>query len=143
MTDASAAPQPPSEPRHQVPLIVRFSDLDPLGHLNNVAAIRMFETGRVEFSNDAGLHGEQEGPPFVLAALHVDYRTQAFYRDALVIGTTAGRIGRTSLTLTQRLWRPADGATVAESESVLVVLGEDRRTPAPVPEDWRTRLADW
>jgi acyl-CoA thioester hydrolase len=126
-------------PTHAVDLVVRFSDLDPLGHLNNVAVVRMLETGRVEFSHDQALM-TGDGIGFVLAALNVSYRAQAFYRDALRLETGVARIGRTSFTLTQRLWRLADEATVAEGESVLVVLGEDRVTPAPVPDAWRVRL---
>jgi hypothetical protein len=41
------------------------------------------------------------------------------------------------------VWRPVDGATVARCDSVLVVLGEERTTPAPVPDVWRLRLANW
>jgi acyl-CoA thioester hydrolase len=124
---------------HRVDFVVRFADLDALGHLNNVAVVTMCETGRVEFTHDAGLR-DGAAPGFVLASLHVDYRAQGFYRDELALGTRAGRIGRTSITLEQRLWRPADDSTVAEATSVLVVVGEDRRTPAPVPDNWRERL---
>jgi acyl-CoA thioester hydrolase len=124
---------------HRVEFVVRFADLDALGHLNNVSVVTMCETGRVEFTHDAGLH-DGTAPGFVVASLHVDFRAQGFYRDELALGTSAGRIGRTSITLKQRLWRPADDTTLAEATSVLVVLGEDRRTPAPVPDGWRARL---
>jgi acyl-CoA thioester hydrolase len=129
----------PTPYRHAIEFVVRFADLDALGHLNNVAIVTMCETGRVEFTHDLGLHGST-GPGFVLASLHVDYRAQGFYRDVLTIGTRAARVGNTSITLEQRLWRPADDQTIAEATSVLVVLGEDRRTPTPVPDSWRERL---
>lgn len=134
---------PAEEPRfdHVVDLTVRFSDLDPMGHLNNVAVVRMLETGRVDYCHDQGLMGET-APSFVLAALNVRYRAQGFYRDVLHLGTRVAAVGRTSFTLAHRVWRPADEATVAEAEAVLVVLGEDRRTPAPIPDAWRARLTD-
>lgn len=139
----SSPAHPDDRPRHRVPLVVRFSDLDPLGHLNNVAVVRMLETGRVEFAHETGMVADPTAPSFVLAALHLDFRAQGFHRDELVIGTGVTRIGRTSLTLTQQLWRSADGGTIARGEAVLVVLGDDRRSPAPVPDDWRDRLAAW
>jgi acyl-CoA thioester hydrolase len=124
---------------HESELTVRFADLDPLGHLNNVAIVAMLESGRVDFSHDEGL---LDGPvtPFVLAALHVDYRAQGFYRDVLRLSTGVARIGRTSFTLRQRLWRPADEVTIVDADAVCVVLGEDRRTSAPIPDDMRARL---
>jgi acyl-CoA thioester hydrolase len=128
-----------ANPDHVIEFTVRWSDLDALGHLNNVAVVTMCETGRVEFCNDLGL-SDGTGLGFVLVSLHVDYRAQGFYRDVLALRTRAERVGRTSFTLGQRLLRSADDVTVAEAESVLVVLGEDRMTPTPVPDAWRELL---
>jgi acyl-CoA thioester hydrolase len=125
---------------HVIDFTVRFGDLDPLKHLNNVAVVTMFETARVEFTNDLGLIGGA-ATGFVLVSLHVDYRAQGYYRDTLALGTGVARIGRTSFTLRHRLWRTTDDATIAEGEGVLVVLGDDRKTPVPVPESWRTLLS--
>jgi acyl-CoA thioester hydrolase len=135
MSEAEVDPTFP----HVIELTVRFGDLDALGHLNNVAALRMFETGRVEHSLDLGI---MDGPrtPFVLAALDVAFRAQAFHRDVLAIATRVARIGRTSFTLDQRLYRVDDDRTIVRGESVLVVVGEDGATPAPVPDAWRALL---
>jgi acyl-CoA thioester hydrolase len=123
---------------HIVELTVRFGDLDALGHLNNVAVVTMLETGRVEFWHDLGL--TDGAGRFVLAALHVDYRSQGYFRDGLALGTRVARVGRTSFTLGQRLWRTDDDVTIADAEAVLVVLGEDRKTPTPIPDTWRALL---
>jgi acyl-CoA thioester hydrolase len=106
-----------------------------------VALVTMLETGRVELTHDLGLGATDGSVGFVLAALHVDFRAQGFFRDALTLGTGVARIGRTSFTLRQRLWRPADDVTIAEAESVLVVIGPDGVTPAPIPTDWRELLS--
>ncbi len=49
--------------------IIRFADLDILGHVNNVAYMVFFETGRVAFLEQLGMpprdreHGPGVGPP--------------------------------------------------------------------------------
>ena len=125
---------------HRVSAKVRFGDLDAMGHLNNVALLRILETSRVDYMVDLGLAAHDE-LTYVLAHLDVDFRAQAFFGEELVCGTRVGRVGRTSITMEQRIWGP--GRTVAEARSVLVSLGPDAVTPSPVPAPWRERIGQW
>lgn len=122
-------------------MTLRFGDLDAVGHLNNVALLRFIESGRVDFMVDVKV-GRHDELSFVLASLHCDFRAQGFYRDQLVCGTRMANIGRTSMTMEQRVWR-ADETVVAEARSVMVALGPDRKSPAPVPRAWRDLLENW
>jgi acyl-CoA thioester hydrolase len=47
----------PSAYPHSETIQTRFQDLDPLGHINNVAMAALFESGRVRFNQAMGLAG--------------------------------------------------------------------------------------
>lgn len=125
---------------HQISSRVRFGDLDAMGHLNNCALLRVLESGRVEYMVDLGLAGPSE-LTFVLAHLDVDFRAQAFFGETLHCGSRTSRFGVTRFVLEQNVWR--EDVVVAEARSVLVALGPDAASPVPVPERWRSQIAEW
>lgn len=127
--------------RHKTPLHVRIGHIDVFGHLNNIAVFRLLEQSRIEYSIDTGLVRWNE-LGLILARVDCSFRAQGFYDDKLVCGCKAVRIGSKSFTLRQEVWRE-DGGLVADADTVLVALGPDKVTPAPVSADWRRKLSDW
>ena len=127
--------------RHQFSSRVTFGDLDAMGHMNNLALLRLLETGRVGYMVDTGMARHDE-LTYVLARLETDFRAQGLFGDHLTCGTRITRLGRTSFTMDQRIWRD-DGAVLVGSTSILVALGPDKATPIPVPDRWRAAIQDW
>jgi acyl-CoA thioester hydrolase len=127
--------------RHRVGTTVRFGDIDVMGHLNNVAQLRLLETARVAYMVDLGLAGHNE-LTYVIARLESDFRNQGFFGDELTCGSRMADVGRSSMVLEQRVWRE-DGTVLLEGRSVLVALGPDKATSTPVPDRWRAKIAEW
>lgn len=120
---------------------VRFSDVDRYRHINNVAIATYCETGRVEFA-EALWPGSTagEGAGWVIVELVVHFLAQGSYPGDVAIGTRVDRVGRTSCTLAQGLFK--DGVCFATSRAVLVwidIAGGGR--PAPFPPALASRLA--
>lgn len=128
----------PAAFNHRVPFVIRFSDLDAMGHLNNVEALRILEASRIDYFVDVGLAAHNE-LRFVLAGLNCDFHAQAFYRDNGHCGTRTLRVGRSSILLDQRLCRD-DDVVLLEARSTIVALGPDQRSPLPVPDHWLAAL---
>lgn len=121
---------------------VRFSDIDRYRHINNVAVATYCETGRVEFAeklwpgSTAG-----EGAGWVIAKLIVTFLAQAHYPGDVEIGTRVERVGRTSCSFGQGLFK--DGACFATAEAVLVWLDlADGGRPVPFPPALAERLQE-
>lgn len=127
--------------RHLTQSRVVFGDLDAMGHLNNVALLKLLETSRVDYVVDLGL-GRYDELTFVIASLRCDFRAQAHYRDMLTCGTRAARRGRSSLVLEHTVWKQ-DDTTVATAEAALVTLGEDSTSPAPLPDAWLPTIEEY
>lgn len=116
----------------------RFQDLDPLGHINNVAIGAFYEEGRGGLNRQAfplelrKAHGMR----MVIADVHIAYLDEAFYPSDLVVGSGILRIGGSSYTIGQALFQ--DGRCIGSSEAVLV--NTDGKRPAAIPDEARSAL---
>jgi acyl-CoA thioester hydrolase len=123
---------------------IRFADVDRYSHINNVAFAVYCETGRIEYLEHL-LPGSTGGTGngWLIASLHLQFRAQATYPGTVDIGARIGRIGRSSLSLLQGLFK--DGLCFASAESVLVwadlEAGRSQAFPASVRAVLESRAA--
>ncbi len=114
---------------------VRFADLDPLNHVNNVAFFALMETARVEFMRGqaASLFGQM-----VIARSECDYLEEIRGETRAVdVTISIEKVGTTSFTVLHEL---RVGATlVGRGRTVQVAVGQDRR-PRPLTGDERALL---
>ena len=86
--------------RHR--LLVRFSDCDPLGHVNNAVYSTYLEQARIVlWRAQAGLElrraaSGQGGESFILARTEIDFRSEAHDGDELEVRLSLEGFGRTS-----------------------------------------------
>jgi acyl-CoA thioester hydrolase len=118
-----------------LPMELRFGDLDPLRHLNNVAVARLYEEARVRFLDESGAReGLEAKHRFVIAELSIQYLAEGFYPDPVVVGTGVLRVGGSSFILAHTLFQ--NGRCIGTSDGVLVHVnweeGGARRLPDAV-----------
>jgi acyl-CoA thioester hydrolase len=122
----------------------RFQDLDPLGHINNVAMAALFEQGRVRFNRDMlkELHNRGSGERWLIAKVDINYLAEAHFPAPVHVHTGIGRIGNSSWTLLAAAFQDAaDGVRhcVATCDCVLVMTGA--AGPMPIPDALRAMIA--
>lgn len=118
--------------------VIRFADLDPANHVNNVAYAQYFESGRVAFWRQAGRHIMAPGCFGVIATLTIDYRSQMDFPGDVEVGTRVLSLGRSSTRLGQGLFR--HGGCVATSVSVMVLVDRATDRSTPMPDDLRASV---
>jgi acyl-CoA thioester hydrolase len=120
--------------------IIRFGDLDILGHVNNVAYMVYFETGRIAFLEKLGMApgARDKGPVFVLAHISADYLEELAYPGTVDIGTAVRRVGKSSFHLGHGIF--AGGACKAVATSVIVQVQGRPIESVPLSEDQRARV---
>ena len=98
---------------------VRYSDLDPNGHVNNGAINTFFEDGRVQF-RPAHLSNYSEDilAGFVLVKFSVEYLRPLNYPSSVDVGTLVSNVGRTSYLLKQGLFMNKSCIAIAEVVTV-------------------------
>jgi len=122
-----------------VPVQVRFADLDPLNHVNNVAYFALMETARVEFLRE---HLHSLFGNLVIARNECDYKKQIRGGTRWVdVDVSVERVGTSSFILLQEIRSSSHVHAVGRTVQVAV---DDDRLPRPLSEDERRLLgAAW
>lgn len=79
-----------------VDVVVRWGDMDNLGHVNNIRYLQYFETARIEYLVRLGM--EPPGPGWrefglILASVSCRFRAPVTYPDTLTVGARIAAIG--------------------------------------------------
>lgn len=126
----------------ETPVVVRSTDVDSDGHVNNARYYEYCEQGRLNHLARLGVIrvGRERVPYhglFTIVETRCRYLRPVYYGDTVVVRTFTAEVGRSSFRLWYQLVR--NGEVVAEGESVQVWLGEDGRS-APLPSHVRASL---
>ena len=122
---------------------IDWSDLDLLGHVNNIAFSRFFQAARVEYCGHIGMkvyQGMKTGP--ILAASRVQFTAQLFFPGNVRILTRIKKAGGTSIVLEHALFDDA-GTLCAFAEDVVVRYDFEAKTKIPLGEEIRAKIADY
>jgi acyl-CoA thioester hydrolase len=102
----------------------RFGDLDPLGHLNNVAYAALFEQGRVMFNRTIDeRHFRVPGVRWLVAAVAIDYLAEGHFPEHVEIASGVSRIGTANWDIASAAFQ--GGKCIAVCTTTLVQTGED------------------
>jgi acyl-CoA thioester hydrolase len=107
------------------PLLAADSDLDALGHVNNVAFVRWIQDAAVAHSTAVGWDFaayQRLGAFFVVRRHEVDYLRQVAAGDALVAKTWISQASGARCVRETELRRPADGEVVAHGRTTWVLI---------------------
>jgi acyl-CoA thioester hydrolase len=116
--------------------IVRFRDLDGMGHVNNAVFSTYLEQARLAWFGETTVLPLQD---VILARTEIDFRSPVAWGETVEIGVRPSRLGTKSFELEYEL--RSDGRTVAEARSVLVGYDYERGESIPIPDRWRKRLS--
>jgi acyl-CoA thioester hydrolase len=132
--------------RHR--LTARFSDCDPLGHVNNAVYLTFLEQARLRlwreqfgFAARPIPPGGRRGEGFILARAEIDFRAQAFADDELEVRLSLAGFGRSSATYDYEIVNVASGQLVASARTVQVWFDYDAGRSAPISEEMRRTLS--
>jgi len=100
------------------PVTIRYSDQDPMQHINNVAITAYLESGRTGLFNQL-FKGELPARGMVLARLTVDYVNEIKFTAGVVeVGGRLTRIGGRSLTTDYAIFQGETCCVVSQSVNV-------------------------
>ena len=119
----------------------RFQDLDPLGHINNVAMAALFEHGRSIF-NRTQLSERQNRPQgfrWLVAKVEINYLAEGQYPAPIEVASGIGPIGRSSWTIFSAAFQ--NGRCIGLCDTVVVQSAADGA--APLSDAMRAELGQW
>ena len=109
---------------------LRFRDMDRQGHVNNAVHVTLIEAARLEMFEDPDYSLREPGCMFMLGHISVDYLAELNWPGYVTIGTRVLRIGTSSFTTEQAIFK--DEQCVAVATTVIVQANRETRRAAPL-----------
>jgi thioesterase III len=117
--------------------VVRCTEIDVNGHVNNAKYVEYLEWGREEWYDRHGFTYDrlrQLGAVTVVVNINLNFRQPCRQGDQLRIVTGPRRRGRTSFVLGQRIER--GGTVVADADVTLVTTDPATGRSRPLPQEF-------
>ncbi|AWP28444.1 thioesterase superfamily protein [Paenibacillus vortex V453] len=120
-------------------IIVRPTEIDVNGHVNNAKYLEYLEWGREEWYEAGDLRYDvlkQLGVQTVTVNININYRKECSQGDRLTISTEPKSVGRTSYVMLQQIHNK-EGELCADAEVTSVAMDPHTRKSRSVPEELR------
>jgi len=118
--------------------VVRCTEIDVNGHVNNAKYVEYLEWGREEWYDRHGFSYDRLlglEAVTVVVNINLNLRQACHQGDLLRIVTRPERRGRTSFALDQRIEK-GDGTVAADAVVTLVMVDPTTRCSRPLPEEF-------
>ena len=127
------------------PIVVRYGDLDPQGHVNNAGFITYMEQARMSYIQELGLWDGKSflNLGFILARLELDYKIPILMTDVVEVGVRVSRLGKKSLDMEYLIKEQNTERVFAEGKTVQVAYDYQEEVSIPWPEIWREAVQDF
>lgn len=132
--------------RFFIPIQVRFSDTDMLGHINNVSYFSYFEYGRLAYIKELNLADQWFTPhnnqkyTWVVAHQECQYLSQVYYGKDIRLGVRTSRIGNSSMDIEYVIYLPEDQTIASIGRSTMVQIEIKTGKSSPLSEEVKTRI---
>lgn len=126
-----------------VDVVVRWADMDALGHVNSTAYFEYFETVRIAYLERIGVP-----PPrldvwdygFILATNSCRYRAPVTYPDTLSVGARVSALGDDRFLMEYEARSRELGKTVADGDTLVVSYDYVAGRRVPLRADYRSAI---
>ena len=111
MTISAATP-------YEIPVVASPSDIDGLGHVNNLVYVRWIQEAAIAHWNLLASPQEQEEIAWVVRRHEIDYRRSAVEGDRITLRTWVGVASRTMFERHTEIIRSRDGQLLAKARTL-------------------------
>lgn len=130
--------------RHYMPLQIRFTDIDMLGHLNNAIYVNFFDLGKTHyFSTVLGGPLNWDTISLVIVNINCSFLAPVHFTDKIEVFTKTVSIGERSVKMDQRIVNSETGETHATCQTVLAGFDIRNQSGIPVTDEWRRLISDF
>lgn len=129
--------EPEYEVRHRLPVQMRFSDTDMLGHVNNSVYLQFLDLAKVNYFTTVNKsEPDWREINMVVAGINIDFLSQTRFGEPLEVLTQTFSIGTKSLRLNQRVVNSATGEVKCAASTTMVCINLRAGATEPIPGEW-------
>lgn len=127
---------------NRLPIQIRFSDVDVVGHVNNIVYFAYYDTGKAAFMTELlGRPITWDKVDTVVANVDCAFIAPVFYGENIEVLTTCVGIHDKSFRLLQMLINVDTKEVKSVCETVMVSFDPHTQKAAPLNEEWREKLS--
>ena len=121
---------------------IDWSEIDLLGHINNLAIMKYIQTARIDFLEKVGILplSSKTGLGPVLASTSCQFKKQLFYPGMVQVCSRIDQIKNTSFQM-RHIVLDQVGEQSAEAHDVIVIFNFNKNTKQAIPDIYRERMA--
>ncbi len=124
----------------ELPVRPEPSDIDGLGHVNNIVYLRWVQDAAAAHWSAAATDDQKTEYMWVVVRHEIDYFVPAFLADDLIARTYVGAVTGARFDRHVEIWRLTGSKLVAKARSVWVALGATNGRPRRVSADLVSRF---
>lgn len=126
----------------EVPITLRWRDLDAFNHVNNSTFLTYLEEARIRWLAQLFECWDRGAAAPIMAATQLNYRRQLGWPGEILVQLFCERLGNTSLTIAHRIVDAKDGTVVyLDGNVVMVWVDPANARPVPLPNEIRAACA--
>jgi len=120
---------------------IDWSDIDAMGHINNLAILKYVQTARVNYIETIGfnyLHTAKKIGP-ILASTHCQFRKPLFYPGQVTVFSKVDYIKTTSFRINHKLFNDKS-ELIAEAQDIMVLYDFINNHKVTISEEIRKKI---
>jgi acyl-CoA thioester hydrolase len=130
------------EYKFKLPIQLRYSDLDPQWHVNNVRTLSFLEHARFAYLMELGLF---DGKSFfdlglIVADVHLAYLAPIELDQKISACVRVSKIGNKSLVFEYQIFEETTQEKLVHAETVMVAYDYHTHQSIPVLDQWREKI---
>ncbi len=126
-----------------VPIQVRFSDVDVMGHVSNTVYQNYFDSGKTSYFEEVIPEMDFESIGIVGASIKIDYLKPIFRKTSILVETRITHLGNKSLTMEHYIIEENTNEVLSTCTAIMVCYKIKEQKSIPIPEEWRKKIIDF
>ena len=128
---------------HNIPIQIRFNDIDIFGHVNNSVYNQYLDLGRLAYLQAVLPEAaEWKGKTLVVVHIENNYLIPTFMNDEIEVRTSVFEMGSKSIKMRQQII-DKDGNIKMDSMSILSTFDAKAKASFPLPDEWRAKIEEF
>lgn len=141
-SNAHNVPEPEFPFRHNLPIQIRFNDMDMLGHVNNTTYFKFFDLAKCRYFEELVKPEPLDWKKInvVVANINCDFYAPTFFNESIAVCTAVTKIGDKSLRMEQRVYETETGQVKALCHTILVRYDIEKGCSMAITDEWRESI---
>lgn len=130
--------------KNSLPIQIRFSDIDAIGHINNNIYFSYFDLGKINyFENLKSSYVSWIDGLVVVARLEIDFIAPIFYKESIAVDSKIIKVGNKSAVFLQQIRNTLTNEIKCRCTSIVVAFNPTTNKGMPIPDIWRKGMSEY